>query len=335
MTTIEIIVTNKIAVCASRYVISANSDYCLKFNFDSQWNSVKVKTARILFDNKAYEVVFTGDAIVLPKIPPCKNLCVGVYSDTLATTAAEIGCVISAADLNSETTIEFTESRYDQIIKMLSDLDLRQISGIEKHGETVTVNFNDGSSNTFTVKDGTGVKSAAVTDENELRLTLTDETVVSCGKIIPQKEKWILLGTKTAGEDTDEVTISADTSGKAISTGELYLSAVFSKTSQTTEPTDVYIKDANLPKSASNAQAVFEKALTATADKKRSCYLKAVGAGGILSVKNAESGTNNSDVLLIDTGTDIGGRLSGVTLFAAAKSGKIGAGSTFTLYGKA
>ena len=154
MTTVKINISNKTAVCQKRYLISSNAGYQIKFVFDSEWDVFEVKTARIIFDSRYYDIIFTGDTVELPKIPPCKSLAVGVFTDQLATNAAELGCILSAADFDGEAVTEFTESQYDQIVSLLNQLDFRQIRTIERVDDEVTVTFNDESRESFPLYDG-------------------------------------------------------------------------------------------------------------------------------------------------------------------------------------
>ena len=154
MTTVKINISNKTAVCQKRYLISSNAGYQIKFVFDSEWDVFEVKTARIIFDSRYYDIIFTGDTVELPKIPPCKSLAVGVFTDQLATNAAELGCILSAADFDGEAVTEFTESQYDQIVSLLNQLDFRQIRTIERVDDEVIVTFNDESRESFPLYDG-------------------------------------------------------------------------------------------------------------------------------------------------------------------------------------
>lgn len=162
MTTINISVKGKTALCPKRYLFSSNSNYRLKFNFDEEWNDSEVKTARIVFDNEYYDAVFTGDSVDLPKIPVCKELRVGVFTDALSTGFAQLGCIRSAADFIGDSVTEFTESQYDRIIALLNETDLRQISTVTRRDGNISFNFTNGTSQTVPIFDGVGIESAQV-----------------------------------------------------------------------------------------------------------------------------------------------------------------------------
>ena len=183
MTTIPIRISGKVATCDKHFLISSNSDYTLAFDFDSAWDDFSVKTARLIFDDQRVDLVFTGSTVALPRIPVCARLFVGVFSDTLASTATEIGCIASVADSDAEPVSEFTSSQYDQLVALLNAARLRQIDSVTRSGNTVTALYTDGTSDSFTVADGVSVASADVDMNGDLSLTLTDGSTVACGHV--------------------------------------------------------------------------------------------------------------------------------------------------------
>ena len=187
MTTIKINVTNKTAICQKRYLISANSNYQIKFTFDDEWSLSDAKTARIVFDAEYYDIIFTGDTVMLPKIPACKTLAVGVFTDQLATNLAELGCIISAADFDGTAVTEFTESQYDQIVGLLNELDLRQIQSIARGKDTLIVGYNNMTFDVLPLYDGVGIETAGLNEDGELLLTLTNSTTINCGSALGPK----------------------------------------------------------------------------------------------------------------------------------------------------
>ena len=187
MTTIKINVTNKTAICQKRYLISANSNYQIKFTFDDEWSLSDAKTARIVFDAEYYDILFTGDTVMLPKIPACKTLAVGVFTDQLATNLAELGCIISAADFDGTAVTEFTESQYDQIVGLLNELYLRQIQSIARGKDTLIVGYNNMTFDVLPLYDGVGIETAGLSEDGELLLTLTNSTTINCGSALGPK----------------------------------------------------------------------------------------------------------------------------------------------------
>jgi len=151
MLTIPIQIAGKVALCPKRYLISSNSDYVLQFTFDSEWDASPVKTARVLFDEQCVDLVFSGSTVALPKIPACSRLSVGVFSDTLATTAAELGCIVSVADEDCTVLDELQDTQYTQLFALLNALSGRQLSALSLSGDTLTLTFSDESTQTVSL----------------------------------------------------------------------------------------------------------------------------------------------------------------------------------------
>lgn len=98
MNYIDVKVTSVMAISSKEYLVSSNEGYALRFFFDEKWKKEKHKTARILFDGRYTDIPIKKDIAILPKIPPCESLNVGVYSKHYATTYADIGCILSSKD---------------------------------------------------------------------------------------------------------------------------------------------------------------------------------------------------------------------------------------------
>lgn len=144
MQTIPIHISGKVALCPKRYLISSNCDYVLSFTFDSTWNNTPVKTARVLFDDRCLDLPFTGNSVALPRIPVCSTLSVGVFSDTLATTAADLGCIVSVADTDVPVWDALTETQYIHLLSILNTLEARSLTSLSLQGDTLTALYSDG-----------------------------------------------------------------------------------------------------------------------------------------------------------------------------------------------
>lgn len=181
MTTIQVTVSGKVAICRKQYLISSNADYCLSFTFDDDWDVAGVKTARLLFDGQSCDLVFTGTTVALPKLPACEELAVGVFTDTIASTIAQIGCIRSVADVDADPVSTFTESQYDQIVALLNNADLRQIDTVTRVGNTLQFAFRDGTTMSVPVYDGVSVTAATVAQDGTLFLSFSDGQTRSAG----------------------------------------------------------------------------------------------------------------------------------------------------------
>ena len=88
-------VVNKIATFQKRggCIVCGNSDYKIKFSFDSEWSNYTEKTARFIWNGHFIDVDFTGDLCPVPIIYDATEIEVGVYAgDLKTTTSAFIGC---------------------------------------------------------------------------------------------------------------------------------------------------------------------------------------------------------------------------------------------------
>lgn len=95
MKTLNIVIINKEAIFSRRDgdIVCVNSDYQIRFAFDSEWAGYTTKTARFIWNGKHKDVSFTGDTCAVPVVSNTERLEVGVYVDGLSTTtSAQIPC---------------------------------------------------------------------------------------------------------------------------------------------------------------------------------------------------------------------------------------------------
>ena len=88
-------VVNKIATFQKRggCIVCGNSDYQIRFTFDSEWSDFPTKTARFITNGQFTDVDFTGDYCTVPILYDTTEVEVGVYAGELkTTTSAFIGC---------------------------------------------------------------------------------------------------------------------------------------------------------------------------------------------------------------------------------------------------
>ena len=121
---IKISVNNKIATVQDNVlIINGNSDYVIKFDFDSEWDAYETKTARFVTARGYTDVVFSGDEVALPVITDAISVRVGVYAGNLRTTTpAVIFCRRCITD-GSGSPVEPTPDVYAQIMERLNNLD--------------------------------------------------------------------------------------------------------------------------------------------------------------------------------------------------------------------
>lgn len=187
MPDIQIKISSKIATCKKRYLVSSNANYTVSFDFDNEWDAHTVRTARFIFDSQYTDVAFSGNTVTMPKIPPCECLGIGVYSDALASTTADVGCVLSVKDCPGEPVGELTDEQYESLLALINSLDLRQIEKIERTESGMKISFSNGTSTSLALYDGVSVSTAAIDNEGKLRLTLSNGSVLTAGTVKGEK----------------------------------------------------------------------------------------------------------------------------------------------------
>ena len=98
MNYLNVQVINKIARYLLRdgNLVCGNSDYIIKFAFDSEWDTHNEKTARFIWNGKYQDVDFTGTECPVPIVSGTTELLIGVYAGGLSTTTpANIPCLRS------------------------------------------------------------------------------------------------------------------------------------------------------------------------------------------------------------------------------------------------
>ena len=78
-------------------VVCGNSDYEVRFDFDSEWDAFAQKTARFAFRRNghayAYDVPFSGDRCAVPVLRAVDLVSIGVQAGSVRTSApARIPC---------------------------------------------------------------------------------------------------------------------------------------------------------------------------------------------------------------------------------------------------
>lgn len=75
-------------------IVCGNSDYEIRFSFDSEWDSFLNKTARISYQKNGQElhqdVAFSGSSCPVPVLTGVTQIMVGVYAGDLHTTTPAI-----------------------------------------------------------------------------------------------------------------------------------------------------------------------------------------------------------------------------------------------------
>lgn len=90
MNVLEVVIRNKIATGSRDFIVCNNSDYVIKFDFDSEWDGHTLKTARFIFNGSFVDVIFEGNTVSVPIISKSTTVSVGVFAGDLQTTTPAI-----------------------------------------------------------------------------------------------------------------------------------------------------------------------------------------------------------------------------------------------------
>ena len=127
MPEITVTVRGKIAKAEENAaIVCGNSDYTIRFDFDSEWAEFPVRTARFAYVSQRQrlyqDVLFCGDTVKAPVLLDVPAAAVGVYAGNLrTTTGAVIPCVRSITDGNSVHPAPAPDV-YEQLLEYLAAL---------------------------------------------------------------------------------------------------------------------------------------------------------------------------------------------------------------------
>ena len=117
-------VKNKIAINSKPIVpVCDNNDYVIIFDFDEEWNSLKTKTARFIYNKNYTDVIFDDNKCPLPIIRNTNSFTVGVFAGDLHTTTPAYFRVNRSILSGTETPAQPEESSvYNTIMKKLNQI---------------------------------------------------------------------------------------------------------------------------------------------------------------------------------------------------------------------
>ena len=149
---IEVNVSNKIAKLKNKDAVAVcgNSDYVIRFNFDSEWDAYSAKTARFKYNGSYTDVVFTGTDCNMPVIEDAYSAEIGVFAGELHTTTPAYLPMTKSILCGTGTPVDPVPSVYDQIMEILNGFS----ATVEKTGGTATI----------TIVDPEGTTVAEITD---------------------------------------------------------------------------------------------------------------------------------------------------------------------------
>ena len=124
----QIDVVEKVArVIGTPIIVCGNSDYTVRFTFDSEWLDKVTKTARFVWvkngETQFEEVVFTGSVAKVPVLSGITCVQIGVYAGALQTTTpARVPCMQSILCSGGAEHDDPPQDVYNQLIAMLEGL---------------------------------------------------------------------------------------------------------------------------------------------------------------------------------------------------------------------
>lgn len=126
LTTIKINIKNKTPTAEEKYeIVCGNSDYIIKFAFDSEWDNYDIKTARFNFTQNGapsyIDVVFEGDECPVPILSNIQCFNIGVFAGDLHTTAPCLIVCKKSILCDNGTPAEPPEDVYNQIMEKCNE----------------------------------------------------------------------------------------------------------------------------------------------------------------------------------------------------------------------
>ena len=103
------------------HVICDNNDYTIVFDFDEEWESYPLRTARFVTGGAYSDVPFSGTRCDMPKMENTELCAVGVYAgDLRTTTPAMIPCQKSIRSVGQASLPAPGDEIYDQILEQVN-----------------------------------------------------------------------------------------------------------------------------------------------------------------------------------------------------------------------
>ena len=116
-------------------LITHNSDYYIRFDFDDEWNDYEQKTVYFVYEDGNYmPVIMSGNICNLPIIQnERRRVFIGVQAGNLKTTRpCCVNVLDSIADLLNQQIAPPSEDVYSQIMDIINDLSRKSLSPVDK-----------------------------------------------------------------------------------------------------------------------------------------------------------------------------------------------------------
>ena len=116
-------------------LITHNSDYYIRFDFDDEWNDYEQKTVYFVYEDGNYmPVIMSGNICNFPIIQnERRRVFIGVQAGNLKTTRpCCVNVLDSIADLLNQQIAPPSEDVYSQIMDIINDLSRKSLSPVDK-----------------------------------------------------------------------------------------------------------------------------------------------------------------------------------------------------------
>lgn len=129
---IEVTVRDKIARLVNKhdFAVCGNSDYTIKFDFDSEWDAYETKTARFKWNGSYTDVVFVGSECPMPIVTNAFRVEIGVYAGELHTTTSAglplRKSILCGDEIKTESSLVGT----NEIISAIEEANEEQIQSV-------------------------------------------------------------------------------------------------------------------------------------------------------------------------------------------------------------
>jgi hypothetical protein len=123
------------SVASSPAPVCGNTDYIVRFAFDTEWDAYENKTARFVTENGYIDVLFEGSECPMPQISNVRWVEIGAYAgDLRTTTPAYIPMDRSILCGDNSMHPDPPEDLYNQLLERMAALEMASVSpeAIEK-----------------------------------------------------------------------------------------------------------------------------------------------------------------------------------------------------------
>ena len=121
MATVTVTIRERIASVPSGIsLVCNNPSDVIQFDFDSEWSSITLKTARFSWQRSYVDIPFTGNTVNVPDISKTNMVELGVYADGITTTAVKIPYKHSIKSIGGAAAEPETDT-YNQLVQMINN----------------------------------------------------------------------------------------------------------------------------------------------------------------------------------------------------------------------